>query len=103
MTNTGDAVIEAVTRLFGEAELASVLATLDQYGTEPYEREPERVQIALVTLAAGDKEALSKLVRIAKQDYRDILCWAQTGPASVEEGTGLQAAVRQLIEHWGRK
>ena len=103
MANTRQEVIEAVVRTFGESEHQSVLATLDQYGSEPYERERERVQMALVNLAAGDREALSDLVRVAKRDYRDILCWADAAPLSAEEGERLQTAARKLIERLRRK
>ena len=51
-------------------------AILDRYGTERYEREVERVRAACVKLAEGDESRLEYFVSVAKQDYRDVLFWA---------------------------
>src|SRR5439155_11067206 len=48
---------------------------LDQYGSEPHERERERVQRAALSLCGGDLDELAELVQRAKLDYRDVLCW----------------------------
>lgn len=47
-----------------------------RYGTEPHEREVERVRSACVKLAEGDEKKLEYFVSVAKQDYRDVLFWA---------------------------
>lgn len=49
---------------------------LRRYGTEPYEREVERVRAACVKLAGGDESKLEYFVSVAKKDYRDVLFWA---------------------------
>jgi hypothetical protein len=103
MSNARDEVIEAARRAFGETDPSWVLEALDQYGVEPHERERERVQLALIRLAAGDRDVLPQLIRVAKQDYRDILCWAQTGPLPADEAARLQSAAAELIGRWGRK
>jgi hypothetical protein len=49
-----------------------------------------------------NKETLLELIQIAKQDYRDILCWEQVGPLTAEEGRQLQAAAKLLLDRWGK-
>lgn len=49
---------------------------LDEYGTEDWHRERDRVRLAVLKLAAGDMERLRYQVEGAKMDYRDVL-----GPA----------------------
>ncbi|MFO1217228.1 MAG: hypothetical protein U1E89_02480 [Burkholderiaceae bacterium] len=102
MASTRDDVIEAVARAFAPADRAPVLEALDHYGTEPHERERERVQIAILELAAGDRQVLSQMVQAAKRDYRDVLMWADAGPMTAEEGARQQAAARDIIERWGK-
>jgi hypothetical protein len=46
-----------------------VLAT---YGRERYEREPDRVRLALLKLSDGDLYKLSPMVAGAKRDYRNV-------------------------------
>jgi hypothetical protein len=81
-------------------EPADILALLDAYGTETYERERERVQLAILKLSKGDREALIEYVRVAKRDYRNVLAWAEypraMGVSVVGESTS-DAAGRQEI------
>lgn len=69
---------EKISQVFPDRDAADVLACLDRYGTEPYERERRRVQLAILKLCdeAGDQD-LENYVRTAKQDYRDVLAWAE--------------------------
>jgi hypothetical protein len=100
---TRDHVLAAARAAFQESDLADVLAALDEYGSEPHERERERVRLVIVELSGGDKEKLLELVQIAKFDYRDLLAWKQLGPLPPAEGQGLLDAARVLIEKWGEK
>jgi hypothetical protein len=59
----------------GRAKEAGMV--LSRYGTEAHEREPERVRLAAVELCGGDITELNRLIDMAKQDYRDILMWAE--------------------------
>src|SRR5262249_27214176 len=70
-------MISKVRECFPEDKAEEVLAILDQYGTESYERERERVQIAILKLANGNLEELLRLIQVAKRDYRDVLAWAE--------------------------
>lgn len=63
----------AVAELFEPSQHAPVFALLDRYGVEPYERERERVQIAVVKLSQGNFARLIQFVESAKHDYRDVL------------------------------
>lgn len=102
MTNTRDELVAAVQATFPGSDVATILAVLDLYGTQPYERERERVQLAIVELSNGDEDKLLYFVEAAKTDYRDVLCWQETGPLSESEGLEQQQAARRLIEKWGK-
>ena len=101
MPTTRRQLLDAIERDFSADARSEVLAIVDQYGAEPQEREPERVRLAIVRLAAGDREQLPMLLYAAKCDYRDVLGWADTGPLSAEQGEQLRAAARKLIARWG--
>src|SRR5438093_5881346 len=62
---------------FPDEDVTTVMAILDYYGIEAYERERERVQIAMLKLSAGDVDKLLHYVDAAKQDYRDVLYWTE--------------------------
>ena len=50
---------------------------LDEYGGETWQREPHRVRLAVLKLAAGSMERLRREVESAKRDYRDVLAPAE--------------------------
>lgn len=64
-------------RLFSGVPEATVLEVLDQYGAKSYERERDRVQIAILKLSGGDLKRLAEMVALAKADYRDALAAAE--------------------------
>jgi hypothetical protein len=55
-------------------------------GIEPNAEERERVQLAILKLSGGDVEKLREQVRIAKEDYRDVLAYAEY-PLEMESDT----------------
>jgi hypothetical protein len=55
-------------------QVSEALAT---YGVETYERERERVQIAVLKLSDGEAAKALSMVNSAKRDYRDVLMWAE--------------------------
>lgn len=74
--NVTQADVERVVRRdFPPERVAEVLAMLEEYGPVEY-REPERVRLAVLKLAAGNLERLRYELEGAKCDYRDVL-----GPA----------------------
>jgi len=96
------ATVEARARQdFPDADVAEIRAVLDQYGVEPHESEIPRVQMAILKLAAGDREALEDEVETAKVDYRDVLAYAEF-PAEMALGPftadGLNAQVARARE-----
>jgi hypothetical protein len=103
MTHTREEVLASAKAMFGESKLAEVLAALDEYGTESYEREVNRVKLAILQLSDGKTEKLLYWVKIAKVDYRDPLAAQELGPLSPEEGAKLQATAKNVIDRWGKK
>jgi hypothetical protein len=77
MNCTRQEVVAAVEAAFPESNCARVLELLDTYGVEAYERERERVQLAILKLSDGNEEKVHEFVAIAKRDYRDVLFWAE--------------------------
>src|SRR5437773_11034385 len=73
MTHSRDQVVASVEATFPKSGRARVLDLLDSYGVEPYERECERVQVAILTLGAGSEAKVREYVAVAKRDYRDVL------------------------------
>ena len=103
MTHTRDDVVAAVRAGFPGSDAATILSVLDLYGTQSYEREKERVQLAVVALSEGSEDKLLYFVQCAKTDYRDVLYWQASGPLSEAEGESAQQAARGLLERWGKK
>ena len=105
MSQSREDVIAAVARAFRSHERDAVLSELDRYGVEPYERERERVQIAVVELSDGDRARLSMYVAMAKVDYRDVLASQELGSpshhGSHEAGMALRTAAEEIIKRWG--
>ena len=93
-------VVKKARTVFPELDVLEVLDWLDDYGVEPYERERERVQLAILKLC--QEEGLNtpdRFVKAAKQDYRDVLAWAeypgQVNAAWFRLPPGEQAKVRR--------
>ena len=70
---TRELVLHKVNSTFPEHDPAEILRVLDEYGREPYERERERVHLAVLFASKGDLLTLRQLVDLAKTDYRDVL------------------------------
>src|ERR1041384_5108875 len=77
MPHTRDDVIAVVQKTFPESAHARVLELLDTYAVESYERERERVQLAILKLSEGNEQKLREFVAVAKRDYRDLFFWAE--------------------------
>ncbi|HUT40451.1 MAG TPA: hypothetical protein VM011_03845 [Gammaproteobacteria bacterium] len=50
---------------------------LGGYGREAHEREPDRVRLAILKLAGAELQAVEKYSGYAREDYRNILAWAE--------------------------
>ena len=77
MTYTREFVLAKVRQEFPHSEAEEVLAILETYGEFDYERERKRVQLAILKLSEGNIDKLRANVKIAKQDYRDVLAYAE--------------------------
>ena len=82
---------------------AGVLELLDSYGVEPYERERERVQVAILKLSAGSEEKVREYLAVAKRDYRDVLFWAEYPEESKLDTPEKRQRVRKMLEKFGIK
>ena len=94
------AVRAEVDRQYPGAEADAVAQHLARYGDETHHREPERVRLAVLTLADGDAAKIGWLVDAACQDYRDVLYWltfdADGNPPPLPSGSGPQT--RKTVE-----
>ena len=50
---------------------------LTSYGVEGHEQEPFRVRLAVLKLTGSDLAEIEKTTKLAKEDFRDILTWAE--------------------------
>src|SRR2546430_11974677 len=103
MPHTRDDGVAVVRRSFPERDCARVLELLDAFGAEPYERERERVQIAILKLSAGNEEKLREFVAVAKRDYRDVLFWAENPDEARLDTPEKRERVRKMFEKFGIK
>jgi superfamily I DNA/RNA helicase len=101
MSHTREDVISAAQRVFPGKLVTDVLELLDAYGVESYERERERVQVAIVTLSEGDEAKLRYLIGIAKKDYRDVLFWADCPEQAKLDTPEKRRVFRELVEKLG--
>jgi hypothetical protein len=70
-------VERVVRRDFSAERFADVMAMLNEYGAEDWQREADRVRLAVLKLAAGSLERLRYEIEGAKRDYRDVLAPAE--------------------------
>ena len=76
--NNDEALARKLAQLFSDDSTRSdVIAILDTYGDEDYEREPSRVRLAILKSAGNDLKKIEKYTESANQDFRDILAWAE--------------------------
>jgi len=75
--NVSAADVERVVRRdFPPEQVESVLSLLNEYGVEDWQREADRVRLAVLKLANRDLQQVRDWIGQAKMDYRDVL-----GPA----------------------
>ena len=78
MTATPREIARKVDAMWNDpAERERVLAALQEYGQETYEREVERVRLAILKLCDARVDRVAEIVGAAKRDYRDVLMWAE--------------------------
>lgn len=77
MTSQRALLLAKIAQTFPSEDPAAVLLRLDAYGTESWERERERVQLAILYLCGGDLALVPDLITQSKRDYRDTLAAAE--------------------------
>ena len=98
-----DEVVGVVRKTFPESSQSHVLALLDTYGVESYERERERVQLAILKLSDGNEEKLREFITVAKRDYRDVLFWAENPEEAKLDTPEKRERVKKMFEKFGIK
>ena len=77
-SKTADLVRRKIAQVFPDRDAETIQAALSCYGTEKHEQEPDRVRLAILKLCdEEDAPDLERMVELAKQDFRDILTWAE--------------------------
>jgi len=103
MRHSRDEVVAVVQKTFPESAQSRVLELLDTYGVESYERERERVQLAILKLSEGNEEKLREFVAVAKRDYRDVLFWAENPEEAKLDTPEKRERIRKMFEKFGIK
>src|SRR3982074_3796976 len=98
MAHSRDEVGAVVEKTFPESSRARVLELLDNYGVESYERERERVQLAILKFSEENEEKLREFVAVAKRDYRDVLFWAEYPEESRLDTPEKKERIRKMFE-----
>jgi hypothetical protein len=60
-----------------EQERAEARKLLLEYGTQSWQRESERVRLAMIKVSHGSLDELRRAGKAAGTDYRDVLMWAE--------------------------
>ena len=101
MTPSRRQVVEVVEGTFPESRWAGVLELLDSYGAKSFERERERVQLAILRLSGASEEKLREFVAAAKRDYRDVLFWAEYPQEARLDTPEKRQRFREMLEKFG--
>jgi len=108
-TDTNELLVEKLVMIFPDITARNrVIAILNQYGAEPYEKEIVRVRLDILKLSGNSIEDVQRWVDIAKKDYRDILASAEypyellapTWRMPKDETTHIQTTDRKQYEEW---
>lgn len=103
MTPSHDEVVATVEAGFPKESWARVLELIDRYGVESYERERERVQLAILKLSAASEDKVREYMAVAKRDYRDVLFWAEYPEESRLDTPEKRLRVGKMFEKFGIK
>jgi hypothetical protein len=76
-TVTSDEIEGLVRRDFPPDQYDAVMSLLNEYGVEKWHPEKWRVRLAILRLVDGRFAQLRAHVDMAKQDYRDVLAYAE--------------------------
>lgn len=97
--NSQEQLLEAIKQTFPAAEPEAILEVLSRYGQAPHEREQQRVHLAMLKVSQGDLDKLNAALKLAKEDYRDILMQAEyPPPTSRTAARELETLAEQLAK-----
>ena len=65
--------------------MKEVSEILSAYGKESWHREPERVKRDAVIISRGSIEKLRETIKLAMNDYRDILIGEEVDPWVIDQ------------------
>lgn len=103
MNHSREDVIAALRAVFPGTDASAILAALDEYGVQPYERERDRVHLAIINLSGGDEGKLRYFLGVAKQDYRDVLFWSEYPEQSKIDTPEKKKRIRDMFQKLGLK
>ena len=98
-----ETVIEKIRSEYEGQNQKQVEALLTTYGTEPHEKERERVLLDLLELAKGDMKQVHELIARAKSDYRDIIFWAESPKESRLDSPEKVDTLNNMLNRFGEK
>ena len=94
---------ECVSLAFPGHDPAPLVSALMSYGEAAWHNEPMRVRFAIIELCDGDPAQLATHLAIARQDFRDVLPAVGLPRPGTEQIEAERAAVRALLERWGKR
>ena len=103
MPHSREEVVAVVQKTSPETSRSRVFELLDTYGVESYQRERERVQLAILKLSEGNEEKLREFVAVAKRDYRDVLFWAEYPEEAKLDTPEKRERIKKMLEQFGIK
>jgi hypothetical protein len=103
MPHSRDEVVAVVRKIFPESLHTRVLELLDTFGVESFERERERVQLAILKLSEGNEEKLREFIAVAKRDYRDVLFWAEYPEEAKLDTPEKRERIKKMFKKFGLK
>ncbi|MGI8857330.1 MAG: hypothetical protein ACR2JW_16425 [Thermomicrobiales bacterium] len=98
---TREAVEAQVSRDFPDMDPEVVLAILDRYGLKGFQRERERVHLAILKLSNRNIRQVISYTKAAEQDYRDVLLWSSQNPPPKVTKEEVEKTIREMLVRSG--
>jgi hypothetical protein len=88
----------AVQHMFALDRVTAVLLELSTVGTDLPHADRQRVQLATLKLSEGKDELLRTFAEVARQDFRDVLLWAETPKPTQDQARRNEAELETLLK-----
>ena len=79
-------------------EREQALKILSKYGNQKTEPEADRVRLAILKLSGSDLTCLKETMNNAKQDYREIIGWAEFPSQTIGGALAVGSKKERLIQ-----